>query len=155
VDDLTFTIGEIARRARLNVSAIRYYEARGLLPEALRVAGQRRYSAETLNRLRVIDVAKRAGFSLDEIRVLLDASDKGEPAHGELRELADRKLPKVDELIGRLEAVRAWLETATTCGCATIESCLLFSDPPAHLDGLTIHVPAGRSPLQRFSRLPR
>lgn len=142
MDDSTFTIGEIARRARLNVSAIRYYEAKGLLPEAPRVAGQRHYSAETLNRLGVINVAKRAGFSLDEIRALLDASDKGEPAHGQLRELADRKLPTIDELIGRLEAVRAWLETAMTCGCDTIESCVLFSDPPAHLDGLPIHVPA-------------
>jgi MerR family redox-sensitive transcriptional activator SoxR len=141
VDDLTFPIGEIARRARLNVSAIRYYEARGLLPEALRVAGQRRYGAETLNRLGVIDVAKRAGFSLDEIRVLLDASDKGEPAHDQLRELADRKLQKIDELIGRAEAVRAWLETAMTCGCDTFFACVLFSDPPAHLDGLTLHVP--------------
>jgi MerR family redox-sensitive transcriptional activator SoxR len=142
VGDSTFTIGEIARRARLNVSAIRFYEARGLLPEALRVAGQRRYSAETLNRLGVIDVAKRAGFSLDEIRVLLDASDKGEPAHGQLRELADRKLPKIDELIGRAEAVRAWLERAMTCGCDTFDACVLFSDPPAHLGGLAIHIPA-------------
>jgi MerR family transcriptional regulator, redox-sensitive transcriptional activator SoxR len=79
VDDSSFTIGEIARRARLNVSAIRYYEARGLPPEAPRVAGQRRDGAETLDRLGVIDVAKRAGFSLDGIRVLLDASERGSP----------------------------------------------------------------------------
>jgi MerR family redox-sensitive transcriptional activator SoxR len=150
VDDSTFTIGEIARRARLNVSAIRFYEAKGLLPEALRVAGQRRYSAETLNRLGVIAVAKRAGFSLDEIRVWLDASDRGEPARGQLRELADRKLRKIEELIGRAEAVRAWLETAMTCGCDTIDACLLFSEPPA---------PRSMSPLvdRRFSGsgLPR
>jgi MerR family redox-sensitive transcriptional activator SoxR len=142
VDDSTFTIEEVARRAGLNVSAIRYYEARGLLPEAPRVAGLRRYSAETLKRRGVIDVAKRAGFSLDEIRVLLDASDKGEPAHGQLRELADRRLPNIDELIGRAEAVRGWPETAMTCGCDTFDACILFSDPPAHLDGLAIRVPA-------------
>jgi MerR family transcriptional regulator, redox-sensitive transcriptional activator SoxR len=139
VDESTFTIGEIARLARLNVSAIRYYEARGLLPEALRIAGQRRYGVDTLNRLGVIDIAKRAGFSLDEIRVLLDASDKGEPAHGQLRELADRKLHEVDEMIRRAQAVRGWLETAMTCGCDTFEACVLFSDPPAHLDGFAIH----------------
>jgi MerR family redox-sensitive transcriptional activator SoxR len=142
MEDSTFTIGEIARRARLNVSAIRYYEARGLLPQAPRIAGRRRYSAETLKRLGVIDVAKRAGFSLDDIRVLLDASDKGEPPYRRLQELADRKLPKIDELIRRAEGVRAWLETAKTCACDTFDACVLFSDAPAQLDGLAIDVPA-------------
>ena len=107
MDDSNFTIGEVAKRAGLNVSAIRFYEAEGLLPEAPRVAGQRRYGDATLSRLGVIDVAKRAGFSLDDIRVLLDASDKGEPAHNRLQELAERKLPEVDELIRRAELVPA------------------------------------------------
>jgi DNA-binding transcriptional MerR regulator len=95
--DGTLTIGQVATRARLNLSAIRYYEAKGLLPEAPRVSGQRRYGEETLARLGVIDAAKRAGFSLDDIRVLLDASDAGQPAHERLQQLARRKLPEVDE----------------------------------------------------------
>ncbi len=142
MDDSTLTIGEIARRAGLNVSAIRYYEAEGLLPEAPRVAGERRYGGETLDRLGVIDVAKRAGFSLDDIRVLLESSDKGEPAHNRLQELAERKLPEVDELIRRAELVRAWLKTATNCGCDTFDACALFSDASPDLDGLMVHVPA-------------
>lgn len=141
MDDANLTIGEVARRAGLNVSAIRYYEAEGLLPQAPRVAGQRRYSVETLNRLGVIDVAKRAGFALDDIRVLLDASDKGEPAHNQLQELAQRKLPEVDELIRRAEVVRAWLKTATNCGCDSFDACALFSDAAEDLDGLMLHVP--------------
>ena len=48
MDDANLTIGEVARRAGLNVSAIRYYEAEGLLPEPPRSAGQRRYPGETL-----------------------------------------------------------------------------------------------------------
>jgi MerR family redox-sensitive transcriptional activator SoxR len=142
LDDATFRIGELARRAGLNVSALRYYEAAGLLPEAPRVSGRRRYTEETLNRLGVIDVAKRAGFSLDEIRVLLDASDRGEPAHDQLQELAERKLPEVDELIRRAELVRAWLTTATDCGCDTFDACELFSDASQELDGLIARVPA-------------
>jgi MerR family transcriptional regulator, redox-sensitive transcriptional activator SoxR len=142
MEDSTFTIGEVAKRAGLNVSAIRFYEAEGLLPEAQRVAGQRRYGDETLSRLGIIDVAKRAGFSLEEIRVLLDASDKGEPAHNQLQELAQRKLPEVDELIRRAEIVRAWLTTATGCGCDTFDACALFSDAPSGLDGLMVRVPA-------------
>jgi MerR family redox-sensitive transcriptional activator SoxR len=126
VDEATLTIGQVAQRAGLNVSAIRYYERQGLLPEAPRVSGQRRYSDDTLTRLGVIDVAKRAGFTLDDIRVLLGASDAGEPAHPQLQALARRKLPEVDELIERAERVRGWLQTATGCGCESLDACELF-----------------------------
>jgi MerR family transcriptional regulator, redox-sensitive transcriptional activator SoxR len=104
-----------------------YYEAQGLLPEAPRLSGQRRYTDETLDRLGVIDVAKRAGFSLDDIRTLLTASDAGEPAHTQLQELARRKLPEVEEVIARADAVRRWLTTATGCGCETLDVCALFA----------------------------
>ena len=137
MNEATLSIGQVAKRAGLNVSAIRYYEAKGLLPEAPRLGGQRRYSDNTLARLGVIDVAKRAGFSLDDIRVLLDASDAGEPAHQHLQELARRKLPEVEELIARADRVRGWLQTATGCGCGTLDVCALFAQqdrlPPAGL----------------------
>jgi MerR family transcriptional regulator, redox-sensitive transcriptional activator SoxR len=142
MDDATLTIGQIAKRAGLNVSAIRYYEAKGLRPEAPRVSGQRRYGEDTLARLGVIDVAKRAGFSLDDIRILLDADDAGEPAHQRLQELAHRKLPEVDELIARADRVRGWLQTATGCGCNTLDVCALFAQedrlPPHGLHLVTM-----------------
>lgn len=127
MDDAMLTIGQIARRAGLNVSAVRYYEAQGLLPEAPRIGGQRRYAEDTLARLGVIDVAKRAGFNLDDIRVLLEASDAGEPAHARLQELAQRKLPEVAELIERAQAVQTWLEYATGCDCDRLDVCALFA----------------------------
>jgi len=129
VERATFTIGEIARQARLKTSAIRYYESVGLLPEPERESGQRRYGAETLRRLQVIDVAKRAGFSLDEARVLLATGHGGPPAHAQLRELAERKLPEVDELIERARAMRAWLVSASACDCETLDVCGLFDTP--------------------------
>jgi MerR family transcriptional regulator, redox-sensitive transcriptional activator SoxR len=130
MDDAMLTIGQVAERAGLNVSAIRYYEAEGLLPQPLRVSGQRRYSDEVLGRLGVIAVAKRAGFSLDDIRTLLAARDAGVPAHVPLRELAERKLPEVEELIERAEAVRSWLTAATACDCQTLDGCGLFDAGP-------------------------
>lgn len=128
MDDATLSIGEVALRAGLNVSALRYYEAQGLLPEAPREAGQRRYTEATLVRLGMIDVAKRAGFSLADIRVLLQASDAGIPSHAQLQELARRKLPEVAELIDRAQAVHTWLEHATACDCDRLEVCALFAE---------------------------
>jgi MerR family transcriptional regulator, redox-sensitive transcriptional activator SoxR len=122
----TLSIGEVASRAGLNTSAIRYYERAGLLPEAERISGQRRYSDEVTQRLDVIDVAKQAGFSLGEIRVLLDSSDAGAPAHEQLRALAIEKLPEVRALIARAEAMRDWLTVASSCRCDTLDVCGLF-----------------------------
>jgi MerR family redox-sensitive transcriptional activator SoxR len=127
--DATLTIGEVAEKAGLNVSAIRFYERNGLLPEAERVSGQRRFSIETVRRLEIIDVAKQAGFSLGEVRMLLDSIDRGAPAYEQLRSLAARKLPEVDALIERAQAMRGWLATASDCGCESLASCGLFVTP--------------------------
>lgn len=134
--DARLSIGEVARQTGLRTSAIRYYEAVGVLPPADRERGQRRYTAGTVRRLEVLDVAKRAGFTLDEARVLLATGDDGTPAHEQIRELAARKLPEVDALIERATAMRAWLSTATGCRCESLDVCTLFAagderTPPA------------------------
>jgi MerR family transcriptional regulator, redox-sensitive transcriptional activator SoxR len=117
-------IGEVAQQAGVRTSLIRYYERIGLLPAPERVSGQRRYDASVLRRLAVIDVAQRAGLSLDEIGELVRAGS--EPISEHLPDLAERKLPEIDALIDRAQRVRAWLQTATGCGCQTIDECALF-----------------------------
>src|ERR1700738_2149963 len=92
-------IGEIAVRARMSASRIRYYETRGVLPVPQRVAGKRRYTPEVLRRLAIVDAAQRVGFTLEEIRDLLGSRD--EVAHERLREFAVLKLPELDDLIAR------------------------------------------------------
>ena len=99
------------RQAGVRVSLLRYYEDIGLLPEAPRVNGQRRYDARVLRRLAVIDVAQRAGLSLEEIRELVEHGN--DPMSERLRELAERRLPEIDALIERAQRVRAWLADAT------------------------------------------
>lgn len=133
MEDATLSIGEVAERSESSVSAIRFYERKGLLPEAERVSGQRRFTEETVQRLGIIDVAKQAGFSLEEVGVLLTSIDEGAPAHEQLRALADRKLPEVDALIARAQAMREWLTTASDCGCDSLESCALFVAAPKPL----------------------
>jgi MerR family redox-sensitive transcriptional activator SoxR len=128
---MELTIGQIAAAAGVATSAIRFYEREGLLPAAERVSGQRRYTDETLRRLEVIGIAKRAGFSLDDVRLLLESSDAGEPAHAQLRELAERKLPEVDALIARAAAMREWLLMAQRCSCSSLDLCGLFDGSAA------------------------
>ena len=127
----SLSIGDVATRAGLRTSAIRWYESVGVLPEPERVSGQRRYGPEVLERLAVIDTAQRAGLTLEEIRDLLDGADAGEPVGDRLRELAERKLPEVEALIARAEAVRRWLQVASDCRCPTFEECALFEPPRA------------------------
>jgi MerR family redox-sensitive transcriptional activator SoxR len=120
-------IGEVARRAGVRVSLIRYYEEIGLLPEPERVSGQRRYDETVLRRLAVIDVAQRAGLSLEEIREIVEHGN--DPVNERLRELAARRLPEIEALIDRAQLVRSWLERATSCSCERIDDCALFDDP--------------------------
>ena len=123
----TMRIGEVARRGGVNVSLVRYYDRIGLLPAAERVSGQRRYDESALRRLAVIDVAQRAGLSLEEIKELLEHGD--DPMSDRLRDLADQRLPEIDALIERAQRVRAWLASATGCGCQSIDECALFDEP--------------------------
>ncbi len=124
--DATLSIGEVAERAGVNVSAIRFYERQGLLPEAERIGGRRRFGEDAVRRLGIIAVAKRAGFSLEEVRALLSSIDRGAPAHEQLQALAARKLPEVDALIEKARGMRDWLTAASSCACETLESCALF-----------------------------
>jgi MerR family redox-sensitive transcriptional activator SoxR len=126
-EQTTLRIGDVARTAGVRKSLIRYYEQIGLIPEAPRVSGQRRYDAGVLRRLAVIDVAQRAGLSLDEIRSLLEIGT--DPLSPRLQGLAERHLGEIEQLIARAEQVRAWLRTATDCECETVDECALFDSP--------------------------
>ena len=125
------SIGEVARRSGKAASAIRYYEEIGLLPEPVRVSSRRRYVPEIVRTLAVIETSQRAGLTLDEIRLLLQASPEDGVATDRLREVAERKLPELAALIERAELVRTWLEDAARCVCPTLDDCPLFD--PARL----------------------
>ena len=119
-------IGEVAERAGMSTSRIRFYEARGLLPRPERAGGKRRYGEEVLRRLAIIDAAQRVGFTLEEIRDLLGSRD--ELAHERLRQLAVLKLPELDDLIARATSVRRVLKICSKCSCESIDVCRMFDD---------------------------
>jgi len=125
------SIGELSRRTARAPSAIRYYEEIGLLPEPARVSGRRRYPEETVRTLAVIDTAQRAGLTLDEIKLLLDAKPDDREAVEELKRVAERKLPQVDAMIERAVLVREWLDAAARCECPSLDECCLFEQAAA------------------------
>ena len=152
-DEAELTIGEVARRAGVATSSIRYYESIGLLPEPDRLHGQRRYDGDVLGRLAFIGVAQSAGFKLSEIKELVGGVDDGDALSQHIRSLSTRKLDEVEALLERTRAMKGWLEVAQTCGCASPAECTLFPLPgdtvPANGFALSVVQVAGRDCRRR------
>jgi DNA-binding transcriptional MerR regulator len=109
VSDL-LTIGEVAERAQVATSAVRYYERQGLLSPDARKSGQRRYRTETLRRLVFIRMLQEAGLALEEIRKILDAATVTE-----WKVIAQHRLQVLDEQIAQLQHARGVLSAALLC----------------------------------------
>jgi MerR family transcriptional regulator, mercuric resistance operon regulatory protein len=120
------TIGRLAQAGGVGVETIRFYQRRGLLPTPTRDGGIRRYGSEELRRLRFIKQAQAAGFTLEEIRELLDldAGDDRARAH----ELAIRRIEAIDHRIRELERSRdALRRLARECGGEGTGACPILS----------------------------
>jgi MerR family redox-sensitive transcriptional activator SoxR len=118
------TISEVARQAGVRASAIRYYESVGLLPPPRRVSGQRRYHPDILRRLAFIQAAQAVGFSVAEMRTLLDELNGAVPLSTRWQNLAQQKLAEVDALILRAQSMKEMLKHGLHCGCSDLEQCI-------------------------------
>jgi MerR family redox-sensitive transcriptional activator SoxR len=110
------SIGEVARRAGLRSSAIRYYEKLGLLPKPPRVSGRRCYDDRVLERLAMVRFAKHVGFSIDETKLLLDGVE-GRPPTERWKKLARAKAAQVDKFISQASVVRKMLQETLDHKC--------------------------------------
>jgi MerR family redox-sensitive transcriptional activator SoxR len=127
-------IGEVARRTGVAQSAIRYYEAEGLISNLDRRSGKRAFSPGVVDRLQVIRMARELGFSLDDIRTLLNGFSAETPPSERWRELAGRKLPEVDATLERAHAMKHLLEKGLRCDCVTVADCIVYKcSPPIQL----------------------
>lgn len=114
-DPKSLTIGQLAAGGNVGVETIRFYQRKGLLETPMRETGIRRYGSEDLRRLRFIKQAQAAGFTLEEIRELLEL-DSGQD-RSRARELARSRLEALDAKIAELGRARQALERlATECG---------------------------------------
>lgn len=118
-----FSIGKLARLTGLAPSAIRYYEKAGLLPRATRQSGQRRYGPRTTSRLRIIRLARDAGFTIAETRTFLSGFSPDTSPAARWRALAERKLAELDVQQMRIARMKSVLESSFHCSCPCIEDC--------------------------------
>lgn len=116
-------IGELAVRAKLAASAIRYYEQEGLLAPPPRVGGIRVYGPQVMHELAVVQFAKDAGFTLPEIKQLLHGFPSSTPASERWKKLARRKIAEMEETIARARAMKTMLERVMKCECRDLKQC--------------------------------
>lgn len=126
-------IGELARQVGIQTSAIRYYEEIGLMPSAPRVGGWRQYESSMVDRLQVIHTARELGFSIEEIRVLLNGFPQASAPCDRWRSLAETKLPQLEEIIASATALKELLEVGLNCTCEEIELCLSTKGKSCHM----------------------
>lgn len=126
----TLTIGDVAKRVGLQPSALRYYEEIGLLPEPERVNGRRVYTAEIFRPIASIQLAKQAGFTLEEIGVLLYGAEGETAAHYAERwqQLAQEKLQELEVLITAAREMQQRLQEGLNCHCQTTAGCDMITE---------------------------
>ncbi len=123
-DDLS--IGAVAERAGVNVSALRFYEDRGLISSRRSDGGQRRYQRSVLRRVAFIQVAQRVGLTLEEIGQALASLPQDEAlTAADWQRLSAGWRPMLDRRIRLLEVLRDELDSCIGCGCLSLERCRL------------------------------
>lgn len=112
-----FSIGQLAKKAEVNVETIRYYERRGLIPEPpRRKSGYRQYSPETVARIQFIRHAKELGFSLKEISELLSLRVDPKTTCGDVKRMTEAKIADIEEKIRALQGMKkALLKLKARC----------------------------------------
>jgi MerR family transcriptional regulator, redox-sensitive transcriptional activator SoxR len=122
------TVGEIARRAGLATSAVRYYESEGLIHSERTAAGHRRYHADVLRRVSFIRTAQLVGLSLAEIHEALSTLPEGRtPNSSDWSRLARSWQPQLERRIAMLTRMRDQLDECIGCGCLSLTSCGLWN----------------------------
>ena len=122
------SVGEVARRAGVAVSALHFYEAKGLIASIRSGGNQRRYARGVLRRVAVIKAAQRVGIPLDEIKAALDTlpPDRS-PSAEDWAALSLNWKDDLDSRIAELVRLRDHLDACIGCGCLSIDRCPLYN----------------------------
>jgi MerR family redox-sensitive transcriptional activator SoxR len=122
------TIGQLSTRTGVAPSALRFYEAEGLIHAERTSGGQRRYHRDTLRRVSFMRIAQQVGLSLDDIRTALASlPDNRTPTRGDWERLSASWRPQLDARIAMLERLRDNLAGCIGCGCLSLTICPLYN----------------------------
>ena len=142
-------IGDVSKRSGIGVEALRFYEKSGLLDRPSRTfSGYRVYGEEVLERLAFIKRAQTLGFSLEEIRQIVDDARKGQSPCDEVREIVRRRMEELDERLRELRRYRQELKS-------TLEEWDKVGRAPGHICGLIEGSEVGRASRPRAEGLKR
>lgn len=126
--DDRLSIGEVAERAGVATSALRFYEANGLIHAERADSGHRRFHREALRRVAFIQVAQRVGLTLEEIRAALATlPDSRTPTAADWERLSLGWRSRLDDEIAALVRVRDQLSSCIGCGCLSLRTCALYN----------------------------
>jgi len=117
-------IGEIAKEIGISAPTVRFYESVGLISRPLRVRGWRRYTVDDLERLKMVNSARRAGFSIKDTRVLVTELGKTGDVSKRWQKLADSKLTELDQIIREAKAMKSLIKKGSTCSCKSMKTCI-------------------------------
>ncbi|MGQ0616862.1 MAG: redox-sensitive transcriptional activator SoxR [Acidimicrobiia bacterium] len=124
--DEVLTIGELGERTGVAASALRFYEAEGLVHSTRSDGGQRRYARDAVRRVSFIRISQQVGLSLDEIRsALASLPDNRTPTKRDWERISTSWAPRIDERIAMLGRLRDRLSGCIGCGCLSLRICKL------------------------------
>lgn len=131
-DNALLSVGELARRSGVAVSALHFYEAQGLLTAERSSGNQRRYRRHVLRRVAFIRAAQALGISLAEIaRALQHLPEQRTPTKSDWTRLSTAWRASLDQRIADLEALRDQLQGCIGCGCLSLKACRLYNPDDA------------------------
>ncbi|MFF9279956.1 redox-sensitive transcriptional activator SoxR [Streptomyces griseosporeus] len=132
------TVGQLAARSGAAVSALHFYEAKGLISSRRTAGNQRRYSRDTLRRVAFVRAAQRVGIPLATIREALAELPEGRtPTREDWARLSEKWRSELDERIRQLNRLRDHLTDCIGCGCLSLDSCVLSNPDDTFGDRLT------------------
>ena len=136
MEDL-LTIGRLAERTGLSVSAIRFYEERGLVRSRRNERGHRRFTRDAIRRLSFVLIAQQFGFTIEQIRAELDRlPDRRTPTKADWAKISRAFRGALDVKIARLTRLRDDLDGCIGCGCLSLQACRIYNpDDAAGEDG--------------------
>lgn len=122
------SIGKLAERTGLSITAIRFYEAEGLVSAQRNAGGQRRFIRADIRRLSFVKISQGLGFSLNEIRQVLSQLPEGRtPTKLDWEKLSRVFARDIDQRIEALERLRETLTGCIGCGCLSLSKCRLYN----------------------------